>query len=269
MDEQCVSLSPNQRLAVIHKTETVQSLPFGDAILNDPYCKTSIPALRNAMKRMNGKRAAGYLVWSALQANADGFNLRMGNAAFKMLYGITKDAYDRGIKILIEEGFLVPRDDKRIYDFYDYPAAHRNAAQTSNSGEKPLSKVGETHFQKSGNPTFNSGESPQDNTITDTERDIKRDKENHGVHGVAINAKRNCDLALSHSDILQRILEHLAAVGFVYNGNGHGGLSGWVRRLLKEGYSEQSIIDACYGAIEHNANDQIGYAMRTLNNEYM
>ena len=148
MDERRVYLSPNQRLAVIHKAETVQQLPF-DAVVTDVYFKTSLAAQRNAMKRMNGKRAAGYLLWSALQANTDGFNLRMGNAAFKSVYGITKDAYDNGIKILIEEGFLVPRDDKRIYDFYEYPDAHRNAAQTSKSGERPLSTVGETHFRKS------------------------------------------------------------------------------------------------------------------------
>ena len=58
-------------------------------------------------------------------------------------------------------------------------------------------------------------------------------------------------------------------MGFEYNGNGHGGLAGWVGWLLKDGYDEESIVDACYGALEHNADDQIAYAMRTLNNELM
>ncbi len=38
---------------------------------------------------------------------------------------------------------------------------------------------------------------------------------------------------------------------------------------MKDGYDEESIVDACYGALEHNADDQIAYAMRTLNNELM
>lgn len=141
-----MKVAPNQKVVTVHKVCD-----------NRSYARFDQDALRNAIQRMSGKRASGFIVWTILASNRTGFQLPISSSMFQREYGITKDQYDAGIRILIESGFLIKGHGNK-YDFFEYPESHK-------SGEMPLLKVGKSHSQKWENPTFKSGKTPQDNNI--------------------------------------------------------------------------------------------------------
>ena len=76
--------------------------------------------MQTAMKRMNGRRASGFLLWCYLSLNKDGYELALSNKAVERACGMKKDAYDTAVSILIEELYLVSKDGN-TYDFYHFP----------------------------------------------------------------------------------------------------------------------------------------------------
>lgn len=72
------------------------------------------------MKRMNGRRASGFLLWSYFSLNKDEYELALSNEAVFKACGMKKDAYDSAVSFLIEEGYLV-RKAGNTYDFYQFP----------------------------------------------------------------------------------------------------------------------------------------------------
>lgn len=103
---------PNQKLIVIHK-----------AVCDKDHTYTLInrEAMETAMKRMNGRRASGFLLWSYLSLNQEGFELALSNEAVLEACGMKKDAYDNAVAMLIEERYLVKREGKNTFDFYQFP----------------------------------------------------------------------------------------------------------------------------------------------------
>lgn len=69
------------------------------------------------MKRMNGRRASGFLLWCYLSLNQEGYELALSNVAVTETLGMSKSAYDTGVGLLIEEGYLVKRAGN-TYDFF-------------------------------------------------------------------------------------------------------------------------------------------------------
>lgn len=69
------------------------------------------------MKRMNGRRASGFLLWCYLSLNQEGYELALSNVAVTETLGMSKDAYDTAVRLLIEEGYLVKRAGN-TYDFF-------------------------------------------------------------------------------------------------------------------------------------------------------
>ena len=69
------------------------------------------------MRRMNGRKASGFLLWCYLSLNQEGYELALSNVAVSEATGMTKDAYDTGVELLIEEGYLVKRAGN-TYDFF-------------------------------------------------------------------------------------------------------------------------------------------------------
>ena len=69
------------------------------------------------MRRMHGQQASGFLLWCYLSLNQEGYELALSNVAVSEATGMTKDAYDTGVGLLIEEGYLVQRAGN-TYDFF-------------------------------------------------------------------------------------------------------------------------------------------------------
>ena len=118
-----VKTYPNQKLIVIHK-----------AVCDKEHTYTIInrKAMETAMKRMNGRRASGFLLWCYLSLNKEEYKLALSNEAVKLACGMKKDAYDTAVSILIEEQYLVRRDGN-TYDFFQFP---NNIEQTDEKEKK-------------------------------------------------------------------------------------------------------------------------------------
>lgn len=59
-----------------------------------------------------------YVLWCYLAKNQNGYELAMSNKAFTDYTGMSKDAYDYAVKVLIEKGFLVQEKGNR-YTFFE------------------------------------------------------------------------------------------------------------------------------------------------------
>ena len=73
------------------------------------------------MRDMNGRAASGFLLWCYLSLNQDGFELDLSHEAVCKATGMKKDAYDTGVKLLREKGYLVLRSGSTVFDFYQVP----------------------------------------------------------------------------------------------------------------------------------------------------
>ena len=69
------------------------------------------------MRRMHGQQASGFLLWCYLSLNQEGYELALSNEAVTETTGMSKDAYDTGVRLLIEKGYLVQRAGN-TYDFF-------------------------------------------------------------------------------------------------------------------------------------------------------
>ncbi len=157
------TLFPNQRIVTIHRYDRKGSATIYTHFEND--------SLRNALKRLSGKKAGAMNLWLVFSMNRDGYTLPMSITILKDEYGITKDSYLRAWSVLQEEGFL-QETGKNHYSFDEYPEGHRlskgrETLPLKSRESLPLdeSKVGKAYLQKSGNPTFKGRETLPDISI--------------------------------------------------------------------------------------------------------
>lgn len=143
---------PNQRIITIHKWTAPDGKWFA--------------ATKNAVARMNGKKASGFILWSLLRMDQDGFERAMSDSFFRMEYGMSADSYHTGWRILTESGFITRRSGHK-YDFYEFPAEHLKTWETrffdnDKNGETQFLKTGKPGFQRQGNPVFKTRETPRE-----------------------------------------------------------------------------------------------------------
>ena len=100
--------SPNQKSVIIHKENCDKE---------HIYSQFNRAAMEAAMKSMNGREASGFLLWCYLSLNQEGYELALSNVAVRETTGMSKDASDPAVRLLIEKGYLVQRSGNK-YDFY-------------------------------------------------------------------------------------------------------------------------------------------------------
>ena len=71
---------------------------------------------------------------------------------------------------------------------------------------------------------------------------------------------------IESEDDLNDLAEELEDYGFRYDGYGKGGLLAWLGSLHNKGVSDDSILETCKAAVDHNAENQTGYVMTSLKN---
>ena len=69
------------------------------------------------MRYQSQQQASGFLLWCYLSLNQEGYELALSNEAVIEATGMSKDAYDTGVRLLIENGYLVQRAGN-TYDFF-------------------------------------------------------------------------------------------------------------------------------------------------------
>ena len=109
--------SPNQKSVTIHK-ETCDK-----GHIDSQFNRAAMEA---AMKSMNGREASGFLLWCYLSLNQEGYELALSNIAVREATGMSKDAYDTAVRLLIEKGYLVQRSGNQ-YDFYQVSQNQKEA----------------------------------------------------------------------------------------------------------------------------------------------
>ena len=138
-----MATAPNQKLVIINKELTDR---------NNLYAAINLKAMENAARKMNGRNASGFLLWCYLAKNQRGFPLALSNVAVNQSFGMSKDAYDTAVKLLIAGGFLVQRQGN-LFDFFEYPAADKEAAKVALSHNE---KEASTHNAAIAQPTRNN-----------------------------------------------------------------------------------------------------------------
>lgn len=199
-------VAPNQKVVTIHKE------PDSERV----YVKNDLEAMQNAIRRMNGKKASGYILWSILAGNKSGYQMPISNKAFNEMYGIGKDCFDSGIKFLIEQGFMI-RNQGNQYDFFEYPEEHKaksGESQLLKSGKTPQPKVVKPHYEKWGKPTFKSGETPQDNNKRNRNKDNTTTTRGTGSCG---GCSDDSGKEIGNQEELDAILKAAADAGFPKN----------------------------------------------------
>ena len=163
---------PNQRIVKIHrwKPET-----------GDRFSASGDLAIVNAIRRMNGNHSGGFLLWSVLRMNQDGFVMGMSDKHLLNEYGIKRKTYLFSWDVLIDAGFILQTDESgNRYDFYEYPEDHaksplKGLLDEGKSPETGLLKVPLADFQKSPEGSFKS---PFKGTETDKGHIIDTDNNN-------------------------------------------------------------------------------------------
>lgn len=195
-----MKLAPNQKGIIIHKEKA------GKEGSGRPFSMIDHDALQNAVQLMNGKHAAGFILWSILASNKDGHELPISVGSVSSEYSISKDSYDSGIRILIEKGFLV-RNHGNMFDFFEYPEQYK-------SWKTQLLNVGKSHNQKSENPTFKSGKTPQDNNILDNITDNTTTNPPYGLPEEIVSAAADAgfDLSKATRNKIQKLTDQYGTV---------------------------------------------------------
>lgn len=99
-----VKLYPNQQSIVIFKRED-----------SELFAQFDMDALQKAMQELDG---AALKIWLYLVKNRDRFEFALSPKAMEE-WGLKKDSYYRGKKVLEEKGYLV--EGKDGLEFYDMP----------------------------------------------------------------------------------------------------------------------------------------------------
>lgn len=226
--------SPNQKIIWIKREQR-----------GKVFSMTNFESICNAARHLNGNKASAFLVWTYCVHSNDGYCLEISGKLLKTAFGMSKDAYDKAIKTLVEEKFLVQKPDgyKNHYVFYEYPEEHK-------CGESPLLNVGKTHIKKLGIPTFKCGESPQSNRLStiankNTIKDHKKTTEENIDNVIVVN----------QSSISPEQAQQQPSNSFSEKYED-------MIRKLKEEFSEEIVNEAERRALENSTpgNDKRSYA---------
>lgn len=105
--------NPNQKkIAILEK---------GKAICdeNNLYLKAQKKAMFAAMKNLT---PTNFEVWIYLASHAPKYEFWFSPAAISKETGLKKSALQEGIRVLIQEGYLIQRKNcNNVYDFYEVP----------------------------------------------------------------------------------------------------------------------------------------------------
>ena len=160
--------------------------------------------------------------------------LEISQTLLNTTFGLKKDAYDKAVKTLIDEQFLVKKSHQH-YDFIEYPEEHKRTPINSKSGQSPLLNVGSNHNQKSGKPTFKSGDCPQDNNTHNIPRI---------THNNSVTREQSSDTGGQfNSDTEEAIYWPMFNTGFTDMPTKRNHIL-TIRQLLSEGYNPSDIWDA-------------------------
>lgn len=230
------AIFPNQRVCEIHRwnpaEEKQRFTSSGDDL-----------AVVNAVRRLNGKKAGGLVLWAVLRMNKDGFQVNMSPETLFRDYGIGKDSYRAGWNTLLENGFIVHQEKNR-YFFFEFPEEHSKSVKTQ------LLKVGKSHFQNTENPTFKSGtfhtetierhNKNNNNTLQGQDRESPL-PERIPDNGRMIEDGNQSFVKNETAFILAKEFEER---GFKYTGKGKGQFPGYLAKVLNTGYTERDIRTA-------------------------
>lgn len=81
------------------------------------YAKINLCALENAMLHLKGEQ---FKLWIYFAKNAPSYSFTLSRAQILSSCDISVDTYNRGIKALIEKGYLV-EDSPGCFVFYEVP----------------------------------------------------------------------------------------------------------------------------------------------------
>ena len=108
------------RTVANQKIIKVRKEPCSDKNRDQYYAKINLAALQSAAQDMHGKQASGFMLWVYLAKNINGFEMALSNKAVTRAFGMSRDAYDTAVQLLIKKGYLV-QTGKKHYDFYERP----------------------------------------------------------------------------------------------------------------------------------------------------
>ena len=99
---------PNQRTVTTNKEQCDKS---------HLYTPINLEAMHDAMQKLSGN---AYKLWSYLGKNQNDYTFALSRADVMEWCGFSKNTYTSAFNELIEEGFLMQREDsKNHYDFYE------------------------------------------------------------------------------------------------------------------------------------------------------
>lgn len=100
--------APNQKHITVKKANCSKT---------ELYAMYNLDAMQNAMKELSGE---SFKLWCYLGKNQNGYSFDLSKVA-ALNFGIgSKSSYDRGVRDLIQKGFLV-EIGKNNYRFIEYP----------------------------------------------------------------------------------------------------------------------------------------------------
>ena len=104
--------NPNQRSIRIHKEKT------DDKSIDNYYTKINLNALRNAMSSLTPK---AFELWMYLSKNVDNHFMWLSKVDFLSWSNTKSTSYYEAFNELKSLGYLVEKDVKNQYDFYEIP----------------------------------------------------------------------------------------------------------------------------------------------------
>lgn len=131
--------SPNQKVIHIHRDMPDKDKKEGNFLL---IKKANWYAANKDLEPY------GLQLYLYIAGNKDGFDLALSQEAAKQEAGITKTTFHKYVNVLIEKGYLVPKQGN-IFDFYEIPQKKKkekgaSVSQISNPSDKPVCLQGES-----------------------------------------------------------------------------------------------------------------------------
>ena len=102
---------PNQKIITIKKEKCDR---------DNLYAMINIDAMEKAAIDLCGRTANAFILWCYFARNQNNYQLALSNKAVSAAMGLSKDAYDNAVSLLIDRGYLVRVKDN-MYDFYEVP----------------------------------------------------------------------------------------------------------------------------------------------------
>lgn len=105
---------PNQKEITVHKEPCDQQ---------NIYAKINKKAMYQAMKNYSGRKAPSFELWCYIASSQSGRVFVLSPTAIEAEIGMGVDAYRTAVKNLIDDGYLVLKNDETNtkYDFYEVP----------------------------------------------------------------------------------------------------------------------------------------------------